>query len=400
MMTSFKKNLPIVMVSDKDKRLTKEHYPWIFGKSVRKVDSNVKDGDMVSVHDKEKRFIAYGFYNSRSQIPLRLFEWDAEKSDLQKNIKEKIENAYYFRNHILNITKETDAYRLINGEGDFLPGLIVDIYSKSAVVQINLFAFYKNLELIISEVQKKTDVERILVKADESYAEKEGFELKEYWAWGGGDGKEIIHYGHLSFVVELLGAQKTGFYLDQRENRRIVRELAGGKKVLDCFCFSGSFAIFALNGGAKEAVCVDSSQKALTLAKENLNLNKYTAHLIRAKAFDFLKEYGSGSEKFEMIILDPPKFAPTKKDYVSALKGYFELNRMAMKILVKNGILVSCSCSQQVDEESFIKIINQAAISIRRRMKIITVRTQASDHTFVPSCPETRYLKCVVCIVE
>jgi 23S rRNA (cytosine1962-C5)-methyltransferase len=385
-----------VVVHDRDKRLLKHHYPWVFGRAVKLVPEGTADGSLVPVYSEEREFIGYGFYNSRSQIRIKLFEWREGKFDLKENIKEKIDKAYLFRHQILNITSQTDAYRLINSEGDALPGLIVDVYGRSAVVQVNLLAFYQNLDTIIDVLKGKIQVDRILVKTDEHYAEKEGFELREHWVVGGGNGREIIRDGNLRFAVELLGAQKTGFYLDQRNNRKVVKELAAGKKVLDCFCFSGAFAIWALQGGAQEVVCVDSSEKALDLAQENLRLNHCTASLVKAKAFDFLKKSLTGGERFDLIVLDPPKFAPQKKDVRNALNGYFELNRMAMQILNGKGILVSCSCSQQVDEENFITVLNQATISLGREMRIIDVRTQSPDHTYVPSCPETRYLKCII----
>ena len=394
--TIVNRHLPGIVVNDRHKMLLRQHYPWVFGRSVKRVPEDTADGSLVSVFSEVGEFIAYGFYNSRSQIRIKLFEWGEESFDLKERIREKINKAYLFRHQVLNITSQTDAYRLINSEGDFLPGLIVDVYGRSAVVQVNLLAFYLNLDLILDALREKIEVERILLKTDENYAEKEGFELRECWVTGGGSGKEIIRDGDLRFAVDLLGAQKTGFYLDQRDNRRAVKELAAGKKVLDCFCFSGAFAIWALQGGASEAVCVDSSAKALERAQENLRLNQHSARVIRAKAFDFLKECWTGGERFDLIVLDPPKFAPRKKDYAQAMKGYYELNRKAMQILAQNGILVSCSCSQQVDEESFIALLNQAAISLGREMKIIAVRTQSPDHTFVPSCPETRYLKCII----
>jgi 23S rRNA (cytosine1962-C5)-methyltransferase len=400
MRTKIPKQLAGVVVHDRNKVLLRQHYPWVFGRSVKSVPENTPDGSVVPVFNEEGEFIAYGFYNSRSQIRIKLFEWREERFDLRHMIKEKINQAYLFRHQVLNITKQTDAYRLINGEGDFLPGLIVDIYSKSAVVQVNLLAFYQNIDLIGDSIREKGIVERILVKTDENYAEKEGFELREHWIIGGGSGREVIRDGDLNFIVDLLGAQKTGFYLDQRDNRRIVRELAADKKVLDCFCFSGAFAIWALKGGASKAICVDSSARALELAQQNLRLNQCTAKTIRANAFDFLKACWTRGEKFDLIVLDPPKFAPKKKDYTQAMKGYFELNRMAIEILTQHGILVSCSCSQQVDEESFITVLNKAAVSVNREMKIIAVRAQSPDHTFVPSCPETRYLKCIVCEIE
>jgi 23S rRNA (cytosine1962-C5)-methyltransferase len=391
----------VVLKPGRDKT-ARQFHPWIFSGAIAKTAGSLKPGEIVRVLDNKGEFVAYGYFNSSSQIRVRLLEWDEETAVDDTWWYSRLQEAISRRENLFHNNK-IDAYRLVYGESDFLPGLIVDKYADYIVIQI-LSAGIENIKrLIIDSLEKQIKPNGIFERSDSETRALEGLSPAVGLVAGNTppDLVEIVEYG-LKFLVDIKSGQKTGFYLDQRDNRQAISEYANECEVLDCFSYSGAFAVNALAGGADNVVMVDSSAQSLGLAGENIRLNEFDlskVESIEGDVFKMLRAFRSKERKFDMIILDPPKFAPTKSDLKRALSGYKDINLVALSILKPGGILATFSCSGAVDSQTLQTVLFWASIDIKRPVQILKTLSQGADHPRLVSFPESEYLKGFICRV-
>jgi 23S rRNA (cytosine1962-C5)-methyltransferase len=374
-------------------------HPWVFSGAILREDGTAEAGDVVDVVDVEGRLIGRGFYNPRSQIRARVVTFRDEAVD-PALIRRRVAEAAGLRTRIGLTNPDTDAYRLINSEGDALPGVTVDVYADVCAVQFSSLgakrmedAFYDAL----SDVMKPRAIVEI---AAGGVAQLEGFSSATRMVRGSDElGVVRCRENGVQLEVEPLKGQKTGMFLDQRENRRTVGQLSAGARVLDVYTYAGGFALNAIRGGAKEALCVDSSARALERVKAHAALNGCADKVstVEADAFRWLET--ARPKSWDVVIVDPPKFARARKDLDAALKGYQRLNVLAMNACADGALLATCSCSQLVDEESFERMLAAAAKDAGRRVQILQVASQGPDHPVPPAFPEGRYLKFLLCRV-
>ena len=370
-------------------RVRKGHL-WIYRSDIVNIDA--EGGAIVSVVDEGGNFVGQAFYSDRSEIALRFLT--LTKEDI---------NVDWWRTRIRQcaarrkIAADTNAYRVIYSEGDLLPSLIVDRYADVLVLQTlsqGTETIKSTLvEILVEEFQPSAIIERNDVRV----RQLEGLPLLSGTLYGQSpDQFEILQHG-LRFVVAPSGGQKTGSFLDQRENRLAARRAAEtSKRALDCFTFNGAFALH-LASVCKEVVAIDISTEAIQAAKHNAELNRFSNVQFReANVFDSLRDLENGGDRFDTIVLDPPAFAKNRPSLKSALRGYKEINLRALKLLSPGGVLVTCTCSYHVSEDLFIEILASAAVDAKRRVQIIEKRMQASDHPVLLGMPETYYLKCVI----
>ncbi len=377
-------------------------HPWVFSGSVAHVEGAPADGDVVKVLDDRGQFIAHGFYNRRSQIRVRLLTWDLDEPVDDAFFERRIRPAVALREDVLRLPEQTDAYRLIHSEGDGLPGLIVDRYAGWLVVQMLSIGMAKRRDMLVDVLGRCCPGMSIFERSDTTVADKEGIEPRVGRLAGDEPPERVpvtIHGVRLD--VDLRRGQKTGLFLDHRENWRAILRYSPGRRVLDGFCYTGAFAIFAkAQGGASQVIGIDQSEDALALARHNAELNAASdIQFVQGNIFGELRRLRAEEQSFGLIVLDPPKFARSHTDVEKALRGYKDINLIAMQLLEPGGILVTCSCSQHVSLPTFDGMLNAAAIDIGRDVQVLETRGQAADHPVTVACPESRYLKCHICRV-
>jgi len=390
----------LILKPGREKSLLRRH-PWVFAGAVSHLERAAAPGATVEVLSSEGEFLARAAYSPRSQIRARVWTFDDEAVDT-RFLRARIRAALDLRRR-LNLSQHTDAYRLIHAESDGLPGLIVDRYGDVLVLQSLSAGCELWKENLADLLLEETGVETIYERSDADVRELEGLEAHS----GLLRGREarladcLLSEHGLRFRVDVERGHKTGFYLDQRENRQRVRQLAEGREVLDCFCYSGGFTVHALAGRAKSVLAVDASPQALALAHENLVLNGFPIErtsLVEGDVFHVLRTLRDEGRSFDMIILDPPKFAPTAAQAGKAARGYKDINRLAFKLLRREGILVTFSCSGGVDAVLFQKIVASAALDAGVEAQIIERLSQAADHPVALNFPEGAYLKGLICV--
>jgi 23S rRNA (cytosine1962-C5)-methyltransferase len=369
-------------------------HPWVYSGAVEREDGSAEPGDAVEVCDFDGRLIGRGLWNPRSQIRVRMVTWRDEPVDAAL-VARRIDEAVALRTRLGLPSDETDAFRLVNSEGDALPGLIVDVYGTLAAVQFTALGM-KKLEAAVFDALA-TKYSAVVEVAAGGFSQVEGFASATRAVRGSLEGVVRCRENGVELEVDPLHGQKTGYFVDQRENRRRVRELARGARVLDVYTYAGGFALAALKGGAKAAVCVDSSAKALERARRHAELNGVQLDAVENDAFRYLETVTPRS--FDLVILDPPKFARAKKDLDAAMKGYQRLNALGLNACAEGALLVTCSCSQLVGEELFERAVAGAARDAGRRVQVLESRSQAPDHPVPPAFPEGRYLKALFCRV-
>jgi 23S rRNA (cytosine1962-C5)-methyltransferase len=377
-------------------------HPWLFSGALADFKNNPQACDCVKVCDDKGAFIAYGLFNPHSQIRVRLYsfhETEFLSNDFWKN---KVKQAIYLREHILGFkpTSET-AYRLINSEGDGLSGLTVDRYGDYLSLQFTSLALYKFKDIILASLIESCQPLGIILRTEQDILSEEGLELKDGVVYGELPlTPVIIKENGVRFEINLSTGQKTGFYLDQRANRTLLECFAKDKTVLDLCTYSGGFALHAAKT-AKQVVAVDVSANALELAGRNAELNGFS-HLsfIKSDMFKYLAQCLENGVRYDLIILDPPKLTHSKGSVHNALNAYLKLNTAALKLLNPQGILFTCSCSGRVSKSDFINTLHLAAKSAGRSVRILEVRGADCDHPVSADCPESEYLKCVVCHAE
>jgi 23S rRNA (cytosine1962-C5)-methyltransferase len=393
--------IKIALKPGRDKT-ARQHHPWIFSGAIAKIDGNPRAGDVVKVIDGHNNFVAYGHYSPVSQIRIRLLEWDEsaaiDNAWWHKKIKASIER----RNTITQLAN-TNAVRLIYGESDFIPGLIVDRYDDFLIAQFLSCGVDAAKNTIVATLDEIAKPRGIYERGDVDVRKLEGLELRKGNLSGAKPPNEIIiDERKIKFAVDIVNGHKTGMYLDQRYNRQAVAEFAAGKRILDCFCYSGGFSLYAMASKCKNITLVDSSQSALDTANRNIELNGFDvskATFVTGDVFEVLRELKSLGKKFDMIILDPPKFAPTKNDLKKALSAYKDINLLALQLLEPGGILATFSCSGAVDSQTLQTVLFWAAIDSGREVQIIQKLSQDIDHPISVTFPESEYLKGCMCRV-
>jgi 23S rRNA (cytosine1962-C5)-methyltransferase len=377
-------------------------HPWVFSGSIAGVEGQPANGDLVDLLDDRGQFVGRGFYNRRSQIRVRLVTWNPGEEADAAFFENRLRAAVALRHELLRLPDQTDAYRLVHSEGDGLPGLIVDRYGDWLVVQVLSIGMAVRKDLVVEALGRACPGLGIFERSDTAVAAKEGIEPRVGSLAGGTPPEHVpVSIHGVRFDAEVHGGQKTGLFLDQRENWLAAAPYAAGRRVLDCFCYAGAFGLFAATqGGAAEVVAIDDSDDALVLARRNATANGVEhIEFVPGNVFGELRRLRAEEQRFGMIVLDPPNFAPSSANVQKGLRGYKDINLVAMQCLEPGGILVTCSCSQHVDRVTFEGMLNAAAMDVGRDVQIIETRTQSRDHPVAVACPESRYLTTLICRV-
>lgn len=401
--------LPKIILSRGKEQSPQRFHPWIFSGAIQKIIGDVQDGDVVEVYSHRNEYLCAGHYQKGS-IAVRIFSFETQTpDDMARFWTEKIGKAYMYRKSIELIgNPETNVYRLVFGEGDGMPGLVIDYYNGTAVIQAHSIGMYRTLTHIVNALKETYRDELIAIynKSKESLGEKHnagvenGYLFSKYPLEEKQEAANHVLENGNKLKIDWVEGQKTGFFIDQRENRKLAGQYAKGKKVLDLFCYAGGFSVYALKSGAAQVHSVDSSKHAIKLTNENIELNfgSHTHSLaIQADAFDFLK---NNPNQYDMMIIDPPAFAKHKDARHQAVLGYKRLNALAINGIQPGGIIFTFSCSQVVDKYLFHGAITAAAIEAGRTIRILHYLSQPPDHPVSIYHPEGEYLKGMVLYVE
>jgi 23S rRNA (cytosine1962-C5)-methyltransferase len=391
----------VILKKGREKSVHNRH-PWIFSGAVDRIEGNPTDGEVVDVWDSRARFIARGIINQRSQIAVRILTWDQDVLIGEGFWRGRLERAISARES-LAATPLIDAYRLVHAEADGLPGLIVDRYGPWLVVQFLSLAMERHKATIIDHLADLTAPQGIFNRSDDAVREKEGLIPVAGPIWGEvpPDLVEITEHG-FRFLVDIKMGHKTGFYLDQRENRKIASPYFRGAEVLNAFAYTGAFSVYAVAGGAARIINVDASEDVLKLAERNMRRNGFGGRedvYAAADAFDLLRTYRDYGWHFDVVVLDPPKFASSKTHVEAAMRGYKDINLLGMKLLRSGGYLITFSCSGAINCELFQKVLFEAAVDAKRDVHIVERLGQGVDHPVLLTFPESQYLKGFICRV-
>ncbi len=386
-----------VRLKPKRDRSVRQRHPWLFSGAIAAADAQA--GEVVAVRAASGELLAWGYYNPHSQIRVRLLRWGEAPPD-EAWWQRAVEGAVARRQSLLR-SGETTTARLINAESDGLPGLVVDQYGEWLVLQALTLGIDQHKGWLADMLLAATGARGVWERSDESVRRLEG--LNEIAGPLAGDAPpatiEVLENG-ANFLVDLVGGHKTGFYLDQRDNRALVRKLAEGRSVLNCFAYTGGFSIFAALGGAVGVTSVDTSQPALEIAVENYALNGLDAErdeFIVADVFDLLRDFQREGRRFDLIVLDPPKFAHSRSGVDAACRGYKDINYYALQLLEPGGLLLTFSCSGLVSADLFQKVVFGAALDAGVDAQILQPLAQAPDHPVLLTFPEGAYLKGLLC---
>ena len=384
----------------KEKSLLRKH-PWVFSGAIKNVEDETKDGDIVEIYSNKDNYLATGHYNE-GNITVRIFDFEQQEIN-DEYWRKKIKKAYDQRLKTIEISPSNNVYRLVHAEGDQMPGFICDIYDKSAIFQFHSIGMWKHKEIFTKIILELLPLNVVYDKSEKTLPKVyiQEFKIQNSYLF---QEKEVssakVKENGNEFLIDWENGQKTGFFIDQRENRQYLGELAKEKKILNTFCYSGGFSIYALNNGAKEVHSLDSSQKAIDLLEENLSFVSDFKDNHRS-IIDDAKEYMKNlEEQYDIIILDPPAFAKHMKVKHKALQGYKRLNTRAIEQIKSNGILFTFSCSQVIDNNLFRHMVLSSAIAAGRNVSILKQMHQPADHPINIFHPESEYLKGLVLKVE
>lgn len=383
-------------------KAVRQLHPWVFSGAIEAVKGKPANGEIISLTDYEGKFMGYGFYNNQSRVAVRLLEWDEKCIVNEDWWRNRIRKAVEARSELLS-SSETNTCRLIFSEADFLPGLIVDKYDDFLSVQLLSSGIDNIKDILIDELQNILKPAGIFDRSDASSRSHEGLDAS-FGKLYGIDPPEFVRIkeNDIQYDVNIAEGQKSGFYCDQRDNRKLVAEYSKGKRVLDCFCYSGGFTLNALKNGASEVISVDSSALALETLKQNIKLNgmgNMHHQAIQSDVNKQLRIFKEQDQKFDVIVLDPPKYAPSRSALTKASRAYKDLNRLAMSLLNNGGLLATFSCSGAVDIASFKQILAWAALDAGREVQFIHQFSQPEDHPVRSSFAEGEYLKGLLCRV-
>lgn len=380
-----------IVVNKKGRKRIHTGHPWVFASDIAEAQDS-EPGDVVDVFSPEQQFLGRGYYNPKSQISLRMLTRRNEAVDAEL-IRNRIRTAAEYRMKL----GLYDVCRLVNAESDFLPALIVDKFGGTLVMQVLSLGMERLKTDIADALMALPGITGIYERNDAPVRNLEGLEQSKGFLCGGGETKIVVQENGIKLLVDIENGQKTGYFLDQRENRAALQPFVHGARVLDCCCHTGSFALHAAHYGAAEVSGVDISEEATARATENAQLNGIdNCRFITANVFDYLREKQADKELYDLIVLDPPAFAKNHSAVKSATRGYKEINLRAMKLLRPGGFLVTCSCSQHMTADLFNDMLLAAAIDAGRELRIIEKRGQAKDHPYLLAAPETNYLKCFI----
>lgn len=389
----------IILKSGKDDAVLRQH-PWVFSGAIKKMHGDPQEGDIVDVYNNKDRFLACGHWQNGS-IAVRIFSFQAVEPDYDF-WKSRLLQAYTMRKAIgLVDSKTTNVYRLVFAEGDSLPGLVIDFYNGAAVIQahsIGMYLLRKDFANALKEIYGDK-LHTVYSKSKESLPKNLTFEVENEFLLGDKEKTVVLENGN-EFEVNWVNGQKTGFFIDQRFNRELVGKYSKGRKVLNTYCYTGGFSIYALKEGAALVHSVDSSAKAIDLTDNNVALNQFTSVQHQSFSIDTMSYLQSMEESYDLIILDPPAFAKHRDVRHKAVQGYKRLNAIAFKKIAPGGILFTFSCSQVVDRRLFESTIFAAAIQSGRKIKILHHLSQPADHPASIYHPEGQYLKGLVLYVE
>ena len=392
--------LPRVFLKPGKEKPVRNAHPWVFSGAIARVEGGPRDGDVVDVADAGGAFLARGLYNRHSQLTVRLFTWDEGATLDGRWLRERVAQALAWRQR--SCPPDTNAYRVVFSEADGVPGLIVDRYADVLTVQFSTLGLERRKAEVVEALVDVLRPRAIVERADAESREREGLTAREGTLWGEPPREIEMREAGLRFVVDLGGGQKTGFYLDQRVNRARVAAYCGGARVLNAFAYTGAFAVYAARAGAEQVVNVDTSAEALALAQRHLALNGFDRpqdEYLVGDVFQVLRTYRDRGETFDLIILDPPKFAHSAGQVERATRGYKDINLQALRLLRPDGILATFSCSGLVSADLFQKIVFGASVDAHRPAQIVERLTQAPDHPVRLSFPESEYLKGLLCRV-
>jgi 23S rRNA (cytosine1962-C5)-methyltransferase len=378
------------------------HHPWIFSGAIGRIEGEPQDGDIVEVRDADRRFLASGYINRHSQISVRLLTWTEGEIPDQEFWRRRIHESIQRREDLLQ-DEGTTALRLIHAESDLLPGLVVDRYGEYLVLQSLTLGIERHKPQLVEILAELLQPRGIYERSDVDVRAKEHLTQSTGVLWGEEPPPLVeIRENGLHFLVDLKGGQKTGFYLDQRDNRRRLAHYSAGRSVLNAFAYTGSFAVCAANSGAGPITNVDSSEEALSLAWRNMDRNGQgdrSDEYLAGDVFHVLRQFRDEGREFDLVILDPPKFAYSRSQLDSACRGYKDINLLAIKLLRPNGILFTMSCSGLVTPALFQKVVFGASVDAGRDVQALERLSQATDHPVLLTFPEGEYLKGLVCKV-
>ena len=381
--------LKIFLKKNEEKRIRNGHL-WVFSNEIEEIIGEPGNGDLVEVYDSKEQLLGSGFYNKNSLIAVRLIS-KSKVVSLQDLFSNRIMNAYNLRK---NFYPHRESFRLVFGESDFFPGLIIDKYNNSFALQVNSFGIQRNIDSIIEILKNEFDAQNIFTKNDFYLRKLEGLPEEDNVYFGSAS-TEIIDDGSIKYKIDFNESQKTGFYFDQSDNRFFIEKIVKDKTVADIFSNSGGFGLHSLKAGAKSVTFVDSSSREIENVKENLSLNNLNidSKYFVKDAFDFLEETVSSGKKYEVVMLDPPAFAKNKKSLHTAEKGYEKLNKLALLCVKDGGYLVSSSCSYHLQKENFLNCLNRAESKSSKDIQLIHFSGASLDHPLLSAMPETSYLK-------
>jgi len=382
----------VTLLKGKEKRILYGH-PWVYKSDIADAEPDALPGSIVDVFSSRNVFLARAFYNPVSQISLRILTYEHENIDYGF-FYNRIQAAWDYRKKVADL----NSCRVIFSESDFLPALVVDKFSDVLVMQtsaLGIEVYKEQLADILMDIIRPVG---IYERNDIKTRELEGLEMKTGFLRGRFDTNVLMAENGIRFIVDVAQGQKTGYFLDQKENRAAIGPFVKDAKVLDCFCHSGSFSLHAAKFGASSVLGIDISEHAVETASSNTRLNGFEdiCRFECANAFDRLREYDDKGVRFDTVILDPPAFTKSRSSVEGAVRGYKEINLRAMKIIESGGFLITCSCSHHIDPEMFMDIIYNAGIDSRRKVRLVEYRSQAKDHPVLMPAPETEYLKCAI----
>jgi 23S rRNA (cytosine1962-C5)-methyltransferase len=373
-------------------------HPWVFNGAIERIEGDPADGDEVELFSSGNNFIARGLFNSQSKINVRLYSWEPGQALDLAFFRERLGRAIELRRHVLNLVGPDRGCRVVFSEADQLSGMVVDRYGDWLTVQFTALGLANRREMIAGLLQELLQPRGIYLRTEKGIGKLEGAELHDGLLAGELPPADLsIEENGLRFLVNLTEGQKTGYYLDQRDNRAEVARLCPGKRVLDAFCYSGGFGLYAAKAGAAEVLGLDASEPALELARRNAIANGLAnVSFEKADVFKRLAELVAADRKFDVVILDPPKFARNRAAVPEAIKGYRRLHQLAMKLLDRDGVLVSCCCTGLIAMTDLEDLLAQVATESRRDLQILQRRGPSPDHPVAISCRETGYLKCII----
>ena len=386
----------IVTLKKGEGRTLKAGGAWVYDNEIDSIMGSFENGDIVTVHDFDGYFLGYGFINTKSKITVRILSRKKDTVIDDAFLEERVQAAWDYRKQVI----DTGSCRLIFGEADFLPGIVVDKFADVLVVESLALGIDKLKQQILDAVKRVLEKDGITVRgiyerSDAKVREQEGMERYKGFIGEPFDTRvEIVENG-VKYIVDVEDGQKTGFFLDQKKNRAAMHSVCKGKRVLDCFTHTGSFALNAGIAGATEVIGVDASELGVEQARENARLNglEDKVSFVCADVFDFLPALEEKGEKFDVVILDPPAFTKSRNSIKNAVKGYREINVRGMKLVKDGGFLATCSCSHFMDPELFAKTIREAAHGAHKRLRQVEFKTQAPDHPILWAAEESYYLK-------